>query len=763
MVACSVVTVPPLWHDGGMRVPTTFLLAVATTGALAAQSATAPAAKRLQPIDMFRLEYLLVAGAEEPGDWLDAAHYLVFDAGPGRMPGQGPQSWSVVEAKTGTRAALVERAAVTASLRPQLAASGAEAIAAALDEELDQRDAWTWNADHTRFVVAVHQDLFAGDRSGTCVRLTNTPDQEEMGVQWSPDGKLVAFVAGGNLHVVPGAGGAVRALTQDGNDDLFYGRLDWVYQEELYGRGDFQGYWWSPDSAHIALLRLDESPVQEFVIVGESPARPKIERTNYPKTGEPNPIVTIGTIAVEDGATRWFDVASYPAEDRLIVRVTWAPDGKEVLFQVQGREQTWLDMLAGDPATGAVRKLWREASDCWVEAGPVPEWLDGGTSFLWLSERSGYRHLYRFARSGEAQGQLTSGEWQVKSIVAVDEAAGVVYVTTDKSSPLETQLWAVPLAGGEPRRITLGRGTHDVKMAPDHKSFVTTWSSAETPPTVTLRDLDDHELRAIAKPRTKQLAPFGLVTPEFVKVPTRDGFPMEAMLLKPPDFDPAKRYPVVEHTYSGPHTPRVRDEWGSRDYLWHQLLVQQGYVVFVCDNRSASGKGRTFAKACWQNLGQTELRDLEDGVDWLVAQGVADPARVAIWGWSYGGYQTLYNLTHSTKWKCGVAVNAVTDWRNYDTIYTERYAGLPSTNADAYERGSVVAAAGNLSGDLMLIAAAMDDNVHMQNSLQFLRALQAAGKDCDFMVYPGVRHGIESLDQQVHLFTRFAKFLKEHL
>jgi dipeptidyl-peptidase-4 len=714
-------------------------------------------AAQLQPIDMFRLDYLMVLPAEQPKDWLDAERYLVFDAGPKAMPGQGRARWSAVVAESGARSPFVDHDALQKALRAELP------DAADLEDQLGDADQWTWTTDHARFVVDVGGDLFAAGPDGAAVRLTHTPAVDEVGVTFSPDGKWVAFVADYNLHVVSAAGGDVRALTTGGNDDLFFGRLDWVYQEELYGRGNFQGYWWSPDGARIALLELDEAPVQEFVLVGDFPARPPVEKTNYPKVGEPNPIVGVGTIDVASGAARWFDLSTYPADDRLVVRVTWAPDGKEVLFQVQGREQTWLDMLAGDAATGEVRRLFREDSDCWVEAGPEPEWLAGGDGFLWLSERDGYRHLYHYARSGELRGRLTEGEWQVKEVVAVDDAGGAVFVTADKDSPLQTHLYRVPLAGGEPQRITQGRGTHEVSMAPGAKTFVTTWSDANTPPCTSLRDAKGKELRAIATSRPQMMARYGMVEPEFVQVKTRDGFPMEAMLLKPRDFEAGKPRPVVQFTYSGPHTPRVRDEWGGRDYIWHQLLVQRGYVVFVCDNRSASGKGRVFAKACWRQPGQSELRDLLDGVDWLVAEGIADPERIAIWGWSYGGYQTLYNLTHSTRWKVGVAVNAVTDWRNYDTIYTERYFGLPTTNADGYEQGSVLAAAANLHGDLMLLAGAMDDNVHMQNSLQFLHALQEAGKDCDFMVYPRVRHGIESLPQQLHLFARFERFLREKL
>lgn len=717
------------------------------------------AQQELQPLDMFRLNFFMTMGAEAPVAWLDTESYLAFDAGPSGA--RGLSHWWQVAARTGERERYVDKGALSSKLKSVL---GAKADLSGLESE----SAWKWSDDHSRFVVNVGGDLFSSGLDGDAVRLTETPDSEEVGVRFSPDGDSVAFVESYNLHVVPAAGGKVRALTTEGHSDLFYGRLDWVYQEELYGRGNFQGYWWSPDSAQIALLKLDESPVEEFVLVSDVPARPTVERTNYPKVGEPNPVVEIGAITIADGKTQWFDVSDYPAEDRLIVRVTWAPDSEEVLFQVQNREQTWLDMRAGSVASGKSRLLFRETSDCWVEADPEPVWIDDGRAFLWLSERDGFKHVYRYGRLGETQGRLTEGEWQVKEILSVDEGKNCAFVLSDKDSPLQTHLYQLSLiepgvASPGMRRITKGRGTHDVTMLPGNQAFVTEWSDADTPPCTYLRDLDNLDLRVIAKSKPDLMKRYGITKQEFVQVKTRDGFPMEAWIIKPHDFDESKQYPVVQFTYSGPHTPRVRDRWGSRDYLWHQLLAQRGYVVFCCDNRSASGKGRKYAKACWRNLGQSELRDLEDGIDWLAQKPWVDGKRVAIWGWSYGGYQTLYNLTHSKKWAAGIAVNPVTDWRLYDTIYTERYGGLPSNNKDGYEQGSVTNAAKDLHGKLMLIAGAMDDNVHMQNSLQFLHAMQKAQKDCDFMVYPRVRHGIGDLQQQVHLFTRFAKFLKENL
>ncbi|MGE3172710.1 MAG: DPP IV N-terminal domain-containing protein [Planctomycetota bacterium] len=754
------------------------LLGALSLNPLVGQDAAA-APRALVPIDMFRLEYFMTLPALEPHGWLDRDHLLLFD--PGKPALEGPRSWYALDVRSGARERLVARDAVAGALGDL----GVDAQGVA---EIDDLDRWTWNGDHTRFVLDVAGDLFVGGRDGAVRRLTATPDAAEELPQWSPDSAWVTFVRQHNVYVVPADGGDEVAITTEGHADRFFGKLDWVYQEEVWGRGEFRATWWSPDGAHLAFLDLDEAPVLEFTLVSDEPARPEVEVVNYPKAGEPNPNVWLCVAPAGGGPITRFDVSEYPDADRLIVRVTWAPDGKEVFFQVQDRAQTWLDLLAGDVATGKVRRVFRETSDCWVEPGPEPRWIDGGAAFLWESERSGYRHLYRYDRAGgEPAAQapvaqtpvaqtpvaqtpvaltpvaLTAGEWQVLEVVATDEASGQVWFLGDRQSPVQTHLYRVPLAGGDVEQVSEGRGTWSAEAAPDCGLFLCEWSSVTTPPRTVVLAPDGSEVRALAEPKLQVLEPYRLAEPELLQIPARDGFPMEAMVLRPRDVPDGTRLPAVQFTYAGPHSPRVRDQWGSRDYVWHQLLVQHGYAVLVCDNRSASGKGRVFHKACWRDLGSSELRDLEDGARWLCDQGIADPERLGIWGWSYGGYQTLFNLTHSDVWRCGVAVNPVTDWRNYDTIYTERYLGTPQDNPEGYQRSSVVAAAADLRGELMLVAAAMDDNVHMQNSLQFLHALQMAGKDCDFMVYPRVRHGIETLPQQLHLFGRMLRFFDRNL
>ncbi|MEP7270784.1 MAG: S9 family peptidase [Acidobacteriota bacterium] len=620
------------------------------------------------------------------------------------------------------------------------------------------------NDSQTAALINSANDLFyyqfGSDRA---VRLTNTAE-DEVGEEFSPDGRLVSFVRDFNLYVVDIESQRERSLTIDGNRKLLNGRLDWVYQEELYGRGDFKAYWWNPDSTKIVYLQLDESPVRDFVVVDHLSVQQNLEVTSYPKSGAPNPGVRIGIVSVAGGQTRWLDMFRYQSVEPLVVRVGWKPDGSRAYFMVQNREQNWLDLNFADPVTGKVETAFRETSPAWVERDNyfIAKWLKDG-SFLWSSERSGWQHLYHYSIDCKLIQPVTSGKWEVRSVHGVDEASGWIYFSGTERSPIGSDVYRIKLDGSGLQRLTEIPGTHNATFDPSFNQFLDTWSDAQTPPQVRLHSADGKIIRVIDENRVALLGQLNLGKPEFLQVKTRDGFVMEAMMIKPPDFDPAKKYPVYSHTYGGPHSQQVRNAWGGATFMWHQLLAQKGYVIWICDNRSASGKGVESARAAFKQLGVTELQDVEDGVAWLKQQPWVDGARIGINGWSYGGFMTAYALTHSTSFKIGIAGAPVTDWRLYDSIYTERYMGTPPNNMEGYERSSVLKAAKNLSGKLLLIHGAIDDNVHIQNSIQFIYELEKAGKQFNFMMYPRSRHGVSDPQLVKHMREMMLKFILENL
>ena len=654
----------------------------------------------------------------------------------------------------------------------QAAFEALPAIDAKLAGQLAGRARSSFSRGREAAVINARNDLFhyrLGDEHAT--RLTHDP-LDEKGETLSPDGSMVAYISDWNLHVVPTEGGPEakpRALTSDGDENHLYGRLDWVYQEEIYGRGNFGGFWWSPDSRRIAFLILDESPVPEFTIPDHRKDRPDVEVWRYPKAGDPNPKATLAVVDVAGGAFRLMDLSRYATQEFLIVRCGWTPDSSEVIVQVQDRVQTWLDVVAADPVSGDTRVLFRERTGVWVEPTGAPYWIevqDGDEledQFLWLSERDGYKHLYRYDRDGELLGRLTEGKWEVDTYHGFDAETQTVYFSGDQADVKGQQLFRVGLDGSGLTRISEGAGTHRVSLSPDFEHYVDTFSSHAEPPRLTMHRIDGSEVRRMTGVDAKVAEDAGLITPEFHKVKTRDGFEMEAMLVKPKDFQEGVRYPVVSYTYSGPHAPSVRDSYFNFNGLYHQMFAHEGYLIWICDNRSASGKGLESVKPVYRNLGSLELRDLEDGIAYLVDKGWADPERVALWGWSYGGYMTAFALTHSEVFSVGVVGAPVTDWRLYDTIYTERYMDTPQANPEGYDRSSVVKAAGNLHGKMLIVHGVIDENVHMQNSLQLANALQDGGHLFELMLYPGNRHGVVQPKQRRHLYTMMADFIRRNL
>lgn len=622
--------------------------------------------------------------------------------------------------------------------------------------------AYQMNRAQTAALINHNNDLYYYEwNAERAVRLTDSREAEEV-EDFSPDGRMVAFVRGNNLYTVEVTSPRERQLTTDGAEKILNGKLDWVYQEELYGRGNFKAFWWSPDSRQLAYLRLDESPVREFTLVDHLPRLQEIETTPYPKAGDPNPTVQLRVVAATGGASRQMDTSRYANADHLISRVEWTPDSREVTHQVQNREQTWLDLNAADAATGQARTLFRETSRAWVEAIDNPTWLADGT-FLWQSDRTGWRHLYHYNRDGRLLRPVTSGQWEVRTVHGADDAGRRIYFSGTERSHIGSDAYRINLDGTGLTRLTERAGSHRAEFNPAFTHFIDYWSDVNTPTQVRLFTADGREARVIDENRVGVLNQFRLGRTEFMQVRTRDGFTMEAQMIRPPDFDPARRYPVMIYQYSGPQAPVVRNSWGGTTYMWHQLLAQRGYIVWMCDARSASGKGVEPAWTVHRNLGEGELRDIEDGVTFLRSQPFVDPARIGIWGWSYGGYMTSYALTHSQSFRMGIAGGTVTDWRLYDTIYTERLMGTPQNNEAGYTRSAPLRAAGNLHGKLLLIHGTMDDNVHMQNTIQFANELQRAGKQFQLMLYPRSRHGVTNPLLLRHMRQLMTDFIVENL
>ena len=678
--------------------------------------------------------------------WVDEAHFIYAKrpAGSGQQSRSEAREWVKVEAASGRTSPLFDVARMEQALASLPGITRDEASLLSRSGDL------TFNPARTGTLVTIADDLYFYDfASGRASRLTDAHG-EELEATFSPDGTLVAFVRGNNLHIVEVATQRERAITTDGTADLLNGKLDWVYQEEIYGRGRFRAYWWSPDSDRLAFLQINEQPVPKYTVTDHIPYRPLLEVDGYPKAGDPNPTVKLGVARVVGGAPLWVDLSRYTPVEFLIVDVDWTPNSQNVIYQVQDREQTWLDLNFADVATGTPRTVLRETTKAWVNNLGSTVWLKDGT-FVWLSERSGFKHLYHYRNDGTQVRQITSGRWDVRTFYGVDEASGFLYFAGTERSPIGTDIYRVKLDGTGLRRLSQSPGTHRATFNPSYSQYVDAWSDISTPTQVRLHKADGSETRVIDANPVKALAEYQLSRPEFLQVKTRDGFTMEALMIKPPDFTPSRRYPVFQHAYAGPGAQQVVDRWGGTSYLFYQLLAQNGFVVWILDNRSASGKGVESQWPIYGRLGELELRDIEDGIAWLKQQPYIDASRIVLEGWSYGGFMTSYALTHSTSFAAGIVGAPVTDWRDYDSIYTERYMKMPQNNAEGYAATAPAKAAKNLHGRMLLLHGLTDDNVHVQNSVQLAYELQKLGKPFEMMFYARSRHGFSDPRLTKHL------------
>jgi dipeptidyl-peptidase 4 len=593
-----------------------------------------------------------------------------------------------------------------------------------------------WAPQGEEVLYASGGDLFWIGIDGKWRQLIKTPVAER-DPKFSPDGKRVAFRRDWDLYVLEVASGQETRLTANGSDTLRNGDLDWVYPEEL-NLGT--AYWWAPDSSAIAYLQFNISGEPLYPHVDLQGTRAVLEQQRYPQAGENNPDVRVGVIAASGGATKWLDVGD-TVNNFLIARAGWAADSKNVYVVRTNRIQNQLDFLLYDAATGKARTAYRESDNYWVNVEGDPVFLKDGKHFLWTSERDGFRHLYLYALGGGAPRQLTKGDWEVTDFLAVDEGAGRVWYRSSEAGPLERQLYSVQMDGDGKRRITVGEGNHRVWMAPAGGAFLDAYSNLSSPPEWTLRGAKGEAIAVYRTADRRAIDEFDLRPTEVVKFTGRDGTVFYGRLIKPAGFDASKKYPVVVDVYGGPHVQSVRNTW--QGVGMDQVLAHDGYVVWEMDNRGTSGRGHAFESAVFRNLGVQELADQREGIQYLLSLGFVDARRIGVTGWSYGGFMTLNLMLNAPDlFHAGFAGAPVTNWLNYDTIYTERYMGVPKDSREAYARTSMAPKAGNLVGKLMIAHNFEDDNVLFQNTAQMISALEGAGKRFELALYPQKTHGV---------------------
>ena len=581
---------------------------------------------------------------------------------------------------------------------------------------------------------------------------------------FSPDGQRVAFVRDNNLYYVTLADRSVTAVTDDGRTNQFiHGSTDWVYEEEF---GFAKAFYWSPQGNQLAYLTFDESAVKEYDMQVWGGLYPQDYTFKYPKAGEQNSVVGASVYHLEDGKTVRVDVGT--DTDIYLPRVQWASDSVLSLIRMN-RLQNQLTLLHANPHTGTTQAVLTETSDTYVDVEFTDEltYLKDGQRFIFTSERTGYKHAYLYRMDGTLIRPITQGNWEMSSLLGVDEERDLLYYLSTEESPLQRQLYVINLKGKQKRQLSEEPGTHEVEFSPDLSYYLDTYSSIEHPPVVRLhqapsgkvvRTLEDNQALQ------EQLTNYTLGTYEFITVPIADTLSLNGYLIKPHDFDSTKQYPLLMYVYGGPGSQLVTNEWmGSRE-AWFYILAERGYLVACVDNRGTGGRGRDFSHITYGQLGKYEVEDQLASARYLGDLPYVDESRIGIWGWSYGGYMTALSLfLGSDVFKAGIAVAPVTNWRFYDTIYTERYLQTPQLNPEGYDQYSPLTHAGKLEDAFLLIHGTGDDNVHFQNAVALQDALIAADKQFESFYYPNRAHSIAGGNTRLHLFRMMTDFLERSL
>jgi dipeptidyl-peptidase 4 len=616
-------------------------------------------------------------------------------------------------------------------------------------------DSYQWFPNNEDLLASVEADIFVIHPNGNYDQITATEIDEE-DPKLSPNGRQVLYRTSSNLYVMDLATKKSHQLTSDGTATLLNGELDWVYPEELdLGTAT----WWSPDSKQIAYMQFNVK--HEFIypqadLLGE---RAISEPERYPQAGTPNALVKVGIVSASGGATKWMNVGE--TSNTLLARVAWLPDSSSIAIERLTRVQDGLDLLFCDPASGSARTVIHEQSKTWINMADNLYFLKSRPEFLWTSERSVFRHIYRYSYNGELLGQLTKGDWEVLTVAAANEEKRRVYYTSNQASPLESQLYSVGFDGSDAKPATNDPGTHLIHANPNGTYYVDSFSSMKRPVETVLRSAAGEQVAVLRAADLKPLDEYDVLPAEIVQVKAPDGTILYARLIKPAGFQARSKYPAIVDVYGGPGAQTIHDMWYGVGF--EQVLAHRGYVVWQLDNRGSNGRGHAFEEPIYRELGKQEVADQRLGVEHLIQMGFVDPNRIGITGWSYGGYMTIHSMLLAPDvFKVGVAGAPVTDWHNYDTIYTERYMGLPEENKKGYDASSNVDNAALLKGRLLIVHNFEDDNVLFQNTMQVVNALEHANKQYFLQLYPFKSHGVSGALRKP-MYEAMAQFFDDHL
>lgn len=592
-------------------------------------------------------------------------------------------------------------------------------------------------------------------------KLSRVPsDGKIMYCRFSPKADKLAWVTNNNLFVHELSSSKTRQITHDGEwNKIINGAVDWVYEEEF---GMDIGYSWNVDGSRLAYYRFDESAVKEFTLLNYGELYPKESRYKYPKAGEVNSKVSVFMYDLAN------DVSVKAKTDpswEYIPRIHWTRDPRKLSIQCMNRHQNSLALQLADAITGEVSNLLKENNQSFIEVTDNLKFLNDGKRFIWTSSRDGYNHIYLYSMDGTLIKQVSSGKYDVTNFYGYDEKNQTFYFQSTEKSPRERQVWSIDSKGNK-KLLTPAKGTHNVEFSSGFRYFADTWSTFGTPYRCALYDAKLKELRVLEdnKGVNEKLSKINLGASEELRLKTRDGVWLNGWIIRPPSYRPDRKYPVLIHVYGGPGVQTVTDDWDGPNYMWHQLLAQKGYIIVSVDNRGTPGRGLEFANCIYKDMGKLELDDQMDLVSWLQEQPEVDPSRIGVWGWSFGGYMTSLMMTKGGgKLRCGIAVAPVTNWKFYDTIYTERYLQTPQENPNGYEDNSPINFAKDLQGKFLLVHGSADDNVHYQNSMEFINALVKAKKPFDMMIYPNRNHGIYGGSTRFHLYDKMTNFILSNL